>query len=87
MLNCLIAKGGRAFSVGCGRPFRGFSHRVCDVFCDAPDELPVTPCGPLAQLAEQLTLNQRVPGSSPGRLTTYFQSVTLFVGESIKDPL
>ncbi len=26
--------------------------------------------GPLAQLAEQLTLNQRVPGSSPGRPTT-----------------
>jgi hypothetical protein len=25
--------------------------------------------GPLAQLAEQLTLNQRVPGSSPGRVT------------------
>ncbi len=27
--------------------------------------------GPLAQSVEQLTLNQRVPGSSPGRLTTY----------------
>src|SRR5690242_7597508 len=27
-------------------------------------------CGPLAQLVEQLTLNQRVPGSSPGRLTS-----------------
>ncbi|CCF84807.1 hypothetical protein NITHO_3980006 [Nitrolancea hollandica Lb] len=26
--------------------------------------------GPLAQLAEQLTLNQRVRGSSPWRLTT-----------------
>jgi hypothetical protein len=26
------------------------------------------PNGPLAQLAEQLTLNQPVPGSSPGRL-------------------
>ena len=26
-------------------------------------------CGPLAQLAEQLTLNQRVRGSSPWRLT------------------
>jgi hypothetical protein len=25
--------------------------------------------GPLAQSVEQLTLNQRVPGSSPGRLT------------------
>ena len=25
--------------------------------------------GPLAQLAEQVTLNHRVPGSSPGRLT------------------
>ena len=26
-------------------------------------------CGPLAQLAEQLTLNQPVVGSSPTRLT------------------
>jgi hypothetical protein len=25
-------------------------------------------CGPLAQLAEQLTLNQRVAGSTPARL-------------------
>ena len=33
--------------------------------------------GPLAQLAEQLTLNQRVPGSSPGRLTTSFQRLSL----------
>jgi hypothetical protein len=32
----------------------------------------VPSCGPLAQLVEQLTLNQRVPGSSPGRLTTAF---------------
>jgi hypothetical protein len=30
--------------------------------------------GALAQLVEQLTLNQPVPGSSPGRLT--FNSVT-----------
>jgi hypothetical protein len=29
-------------------------------------------CGPVAQLVEQLTLNQRVAGSSPARLTTYF---------------
>ena len=28
-------------------------------------------CGPLAQLAEQQTLNLRVPGSIPGRLTTF----------------
>ena len=27
------------------------------------------PCGPLAQLAEQLTLNQQVHGSIPWRLT------------------
>jgi hypothetical protein len=27
-------------------------------------------CGPLAQLAEQLTLNQQVTGSIPVRLTT-----------------
>src|SRR5438067_3350798 len=26
-------------------------------------------CGPLAQLAEQVTLNHPVPGSTPGRLT------------------
>ena len=28
-------------------------------------------CGPLAQLAEQQTLNLKVPGSIPGRLTTF----------------
>jgi hypothetical protein len=30
------------------------------------------PVAPLAQLAEQLTLNQRVPGSSPGGRTFRF---------------
>jgi hypothetical protein len=35
-------------------------------------------CGPLAQLVEQLTLNQRVPGSSPGRLTTFSPITYLF---------
>ena len=30
--------------------------------------------GPLAQLAAQLTLNQTVPGSSPGRPTPYLWS-------------
>jgi hypothetical protein len=29
--------------------------------------------GPLAQLAEQLTLNQLVEGSSPSRLTGHFK--------------
>ena len=33
-------------------------------------------CGPLAQLAEQQTLNLKVPGSIPGRLTTSFQPLT-----------
>ena len=32
-------------------------------------------CGPLAQLVEQLTLNQRVAGSSPARLTTFLQCI------------
>jgi hypothetical protein len=30
-------------------------------------------CGPLAQLVEQLTLNQRVAGSNPARLTINFK--------------
>ena len=52
--------GGRS-SVGraldCGSSGRGF------------ESLRSPQNGPLAQLAEQLTLNQRVPGSSPGRPT------------------
>jgi hypothetical protein len=32
--------------------------------------------GPLAQLAEQLTLNQLVEGSSPSRLTREIRAVT-----------
>ena len=32
--------------------------------------------GPLAQLVEQLTLNQRVAGSNPARLTIKNQGVT-----------
>ena len=32
-------------------------------------------CGPLAQLEEQLTLNQPVTGSSPVRLTRYATKV------------
>ena len=31
--------------------------------------------GPLAQLVEQLTLNQRVGGSSPPRLTIFFNDL------------
>jgi hypothetical protein len=34
----------------------------------------------MAQLVEQLTLNQRVPGSSPGGRTSGATSVTLFPG-------
>jgi hypothetical protein len=37
-----------------------------------PAFLPGVLSGPLAQLVEQLTLNQRVAGSSPARLTTIF---------------
>ncbi|MDX6576520.1 MAG: hypothetical protein QOE96_2473, partial [Blastocatellia bacterium] len=32
-------------------------------------------CGPIAQLVEQLTLNQRVAGSSPARLTIIFNDL------------
>ncbi len=32
----------------------------------------VTPCGPLAQLAEHLTFNQGVPRSSRGWITIFF---------------
>ena len=32
-------------------------------------------CGPIAQLVEQLTLNQRVAGSSPARLTIIFNKL------------
>ena len=44
----------------------------------------------LAQLAEHLTLNQRVPGPSPGRVTTYYirlsayESKALFYLDSFK---
>ena len=34
--------------------------------------------GPLAQLAEQQTLNLRVPGSIPGRLTTFGSKPPVF---------
>ena len=36
---------------------------------------PATPAnGSLAQLVEHLTFNQVVPGSTPGRATTYFMT-------------
>src|SRR5579863_5810837 len=39
-------------------------------------------CGPLAQLVEQLTLNQRVAGSSPARPTIRFQfNILPFAGD------
>ncbi len=40
-------------------------------------ELLSFPDGPLAQLAEQLTLNQLVEGSSPSRLTSFHTSKKL----------
>jgi hypothetical protein len=39
--------------------------------------------GPLAQLAEQLTLNQLVEGSSPSRLTQHLRG-TLTEGRAIE---
>jgi hypothetical protein len=45
-----------------------FFEVIVRVFGTQPNVL----SGPLAQLVEQLTLNQRVPGSSPGRLTNPF---------------
>ena len=38
--------------------------------CSKTAHLNKPKCGPLAQLVEQLTFNQRVAGSSPARLTT-----------------
>tara|TARA_B100000959_G_C14889563_1_gene586083 strand:+ start:1034 stop:1297 length:264 start_codon:yes stop_codon:yes gene_type:complete len=38
---------------------------------DDRKERAIHSCGPLAQLAEQQTLNLKVPGSIPGRLTTF----------------
>ena len=43
--------------------------RLLDTFCRG--RIIHFACGPLAQLVEQLTLNQRVGGSSPPRLTSY----------------
>ena len=37
-----------------------------------------TTCGPLAQLAEQQTLNLRVWGSSPRRLTIFYSTIRDF---------
>src|SRR5712691_8795342 len=45
------------------QPFRGSSTNL-RILCKI-----LKLRGPLAQSVEQLTLNQRVPGSSPGRLT------------------
>jgi hypothetical protein len=42
-------------------------------------------CGPIAQLVEQLTLNQRVAGSSPARLTKTPQSESLIVRPIAED--
>jgi hypothetical protein len=44
-----------------------FFEVIVRVFGTQPNVL----SGPLAQLVEQLTLNQRVAGSSPARLTTF----------------
>jgi hypothetical protein len=39
--------------------------------------------GALAQLVEQLTLNQPVPGSSPGRLTSFLSSCAAHPAEAL----
>lgn len=40
----------------------------------------LTPFGRIAQLVEQLTLNQRVPGSSPGAPTIYLPKINDLLG-------
>ena len=66
--------------------------RLVTLFVVADDKSPVLTGGrasrqdaPLAQLAEHLTLNQRVPGSSPGGCTTSRRAVP--VGEIPTGPL
>ena len=53
-----------------GAMCRGFnSLQAHQNFCEAKIKSIFNLCGPLAQLVEQLTLNQRVAGSIPARLT------------------
>ena len=49
-------------------------HRIVDpgVVGSSPTSHPITQCGPLAQLVEQLTLNQWVEGSNPLGPTIFF---------------
>ena len=56
--------------------FRGFSSRKTPLYGRLPSRERLTPrgsgtpqCGRIAQLVEQLTLNQRVLGSSPSAST------------------
>ena len=58
--------------------FRGFSSRKTPLYGRLPSRERLTPrgsgtpqCGRIAQLVEQLTLNQRVLGSSPSASTIF----------------
>ena len=75
--------------------FRGFSSRKTPLYGRLPSRERLTPrgsgtpqCGRIAQLVEQLTLNQRVLGSSPSASTiphkSVFQSAALNVLESCR---
>ena len=62
--------------------FRGFSSRKTPLYGRLPSRERLTPrgsgtpqCGRIAQLVEQLTLNQRVLGSSPSASTKPFKDL------------
>ena len=77
-----VTAGGRADGTGCAHFARRLRMGVCRgaaVLHRAPHR---TPGGPLAQLAEQQTLNLRVEGSIPSRLT----SLTTFAWGPLVSP-
>ena len=71
--NCDALRAGRTL-YPVGKRSANDSSRFCPIIFDNTKASRYTvrqvkQCGPLAQLAEQLTLNQRVRGSSPWRVT------------------
>src|ERR1700738_266322 len=61
-----------------GKPFRFAGHRGVALLNDALlRRLPGLSSGRIAQLVEQMTLNHRVPGSSPGAPTIQSPQTTL----------
>ena len=78
-----VAQFGRAPDCDSGR--RGFkSHRPPQMHIEAVSGLWFTvskELGPLAQLVEQLTLNQRVVGSKPTRPTTEILNLQLNIAK------